>query len=135
MAKAKVQKDAEQEALKDLTQEREDRCIPVAKKILKIIAEKENSVMGAAERGQIVEEYDIILVEVIDLLKKEEVKMIDVNYILQLVLQPLAHLQQYMAESIGKWEKKMFAGIYGKPYGQETLVDLEKKLEEFADVE
>ena len=82
---------------RDLTQERDNEVITVAKEILKAIANREDVPMGARTEAQgleVAKFFQKVYVEdIAPILMKHNVRMVDITYIFQLVMQPISFVK------------------------------------------
>lgn len=113
---------------KDLTKERNEKCIPIAKEVLGLIS-KYDGPIGDIKNEDIVEDYEDLEVEILKLYLKNKLTASEVTYIQQLVLQavdvPLNFVKQSIFES---WDRAMEVK-FGKPEEEVTLEDLDKILQ------
>ena len=87
---------------RDLEQERNDRCVPISRKIVEIISKKKNLALGSNVSDiDRIECYEPIYKEVIELFLEEDIKVKEADFILDLVVQPLEFIRDMMKISLG----------------------------------
>lgn len=85
---------------KDLDKARDRRTVPIAREVLKIIANKENLALGATMTDQErVDCYEPIFYEITELFLGKEIPMKDIGYVFQMVHQALELTQNIIVES------------------------------------
>lgn len=116
--------DVRTDAQKDeLYQERIARCTPVAKKAIAIVAKNlETIVLGESAEctASIVETAR----EILELFVAENVRWSDRPYVLSLVLQPFAHINEKISASLDMSWDKALGILFGKDYLDLTFGEL-----------
>jgi len=122
---------------KNLTKERDDELIPVARKLLLSLAAREDLVMGGSETISVekaAEYYQNKYLDVIvPLLLEKDIKIKDIDYLFSLMLQPINFIKEVTVTSFDSNRSRSDAQMYGlKDIGDLRISDLDRKLKEFA---
>lgn len=124
----------------DLTKERDDRCIPIVRELIKRLGNRADElVMEAsnkdANRQDTLDYYGkVFLEDVIELLLQNNVRVDEVGYIFRLMLEPITHLSQQTTMALDMHENTALASLYGKNDPREiTVVDVHRVLIERAE--
>lgn len=111
---------------RDLTKERNDRCVPVAKKVLKLIGEFNGSVL-IEDRMKFVKEYDELVMKVLEVIKESGIPVAEWGYVSQLAFVPLDHVKNYVSETINLNLSEVLSHMWGKDEMAVTLEDIALK--------
>jgi hypothetical protein len=112
----------------DLTKAQNDRCIPFAKELIKMIGEYE-PLIGKVEQGEINQHYkDLIQSIKAKMLEKGELRLDDINYILRLALQHYDSIKYIMSENINRSLHDLQIKQFGKELGEMTYNELDEYL-------
>ena len=112
----------------DLTKEQNNRCIPFAKELIKIIG-KYDSLIGKVEQGEINQHYkDLIQSIKVKMLEKGDLRLDDINYILRLALQHYDSIKYIMSENINRSLHDLQIKQFGKELGEMTYNELAEYL-------
>jgi len=125
-----VRTDAERD---ELYQARIARCAPVSKKVIAIVAKNLDSIV----LGESVDCDRSILEtarEILELFVAENVRWADRAYVLQLVLQPFAHLNEKISASLDMSWDKALGILFKKDYLDLTFVELDEVLKQKPEV-
>jgi len=120
-------KKEEKKSVENLTKARDERCIPIAKKVLNIITES-NPLIGSKKSKEVAESYTPIAEKILRLGLEENVVVDDLSYIFRLVLEAVDMTQQFVSESMGKSVDNAQTILWGKEEGKVTFKDLNKVL-------
>lgn len=113
---------------KNFTDERNERCEPVAKQIIKLIAENNGPLIITAEnRLEFVKEYDGLITKVVDLLRETQLPLEEWGYVMRLARVPFDHVDNYVATTIEKNMSEAMEFYWGKKENEVTLEDLALK--------
>lgn len=116
---------------KDLTKERDEKCIPIAKELIVYLAEMEKMPLG--QEGFNAEEYSPVILKFMQKLIDEEVKAMDVIYIFNLARQALDIVQKAVDHNLDQHMNRVTEHVYGLPEGKAydvTVADLNRVIEE-----
>lgn len=102
---------------RDLTQERDNEVIPAALAILKAIANKPDLPMGARTEAQgleVAKYYQKLYQEdIVPILLEHNLRLVDIPYLFQLVLQPVNFAKDLTDASLKMNEEIATAGLWG----------------------
>jgi len=124
---------------RDLTKERNERCNPVASKIIKMIADADidPNIDGSEEMGgheAFIETYKPVVVDIIQLLYDNDLTISDSGYILSVVDYIYQSVSRLLNESNTKnfenAEDKLWSKEVGKKTGEITFADIDKVLKQ-----
>jgi len=110
---------------KDLTAERNERCLPAAREIQQIIAKGRIDDKSANE---MFEDYSPLVREVMDVFMANGVKMGEIEYVFKLALMSHDILKETVHQSIDKHLSTVEEKFWGKPGTEVTISDLDKHL-------
>ncbi len=121
----------------NLTKKRDEKLIPIARKLLLAIVAREDLVMGGSETISIEKAakyyQDKYIDIVIPLLLENDIKIIDIDYLFQLMLQPINLIKEITMSSFDSNRKISDAQMYGlKDIDDLKISDLDKYLKKFA---
>lgn len=122
---------------KNLTRERDEQLIPVARELLLALAAREDLAMGGSETISVektAEYYQNKYLDiVIPLLIEKDIKVKDIDYLFQLMLIPINFIKEVTISSFAANRDLSDAQMYGlKDIDDLRISDLDKKLKEFA---
>lgn len=125
----KTKKLAKKEAKvqEDLSKERNDRCLPAAREILAITAKGR---IDDVDPSGMFEDYSPLVREVMEVLKKHEIKLGEVKFVFRLVMISPTLLEDTVNQSLDKHLSTTEAMFWGKPGDEVTIKDLDKRLKE-----
>lgn len=126
--KLKKNKQKEERELDRLHKERLERCIPVAKDILRLLAQNID-VMPLGDDVQESAEYDRVACEMLALILKANLYWHDRDFILQLALQPLSFTKDIVSNSMQTSWSKAIAGLFKKPSSRLLMSDVNEALQ------
>lgn len=115
---------------RDLTKERDDRCIPVARELLKLIAEYEEGMLLNTNPDKFRKSYYKLEDQILDMLRDKDMPIHDWGYIVKLALVPFDHLQAFVTDTLLKTEDAAIDAMWGKDGKTVTIKDLEEKLKD-----
>ena len=121
-----------EEEKRDYTAERNTRAIPIARELLKRLANREDLVMGDASQEEMIEYYSKVYVEdIIPYLLEKEVRIGDIGYIFKIMLQVINYTQDRTALTIELLYDKVTAKKWGKTDTDDvTVTELDQVLKE-----
>lgn len=112
-----------------LTRERDDRCLPVAKCIIKMIVEFKGGKFGSlVSAEQAIKSVDKLALDILALLLNENVKVNEISYIFTLIEQIVRTPKDIVIESVNAHFSKADNKLWGKDLKDVTVGDLEKVL-------
>jgi len=112
---------------RDLTKERDERCIPLAKKIVEFLG-KEELVFGKITDADLDNCYRPLVKTLTADFREKNVSLSDVNYAFQLALQPYQQINSLMINKIDEAVRMCQEKLWGKPLGEVTLQDVDTLL-------
>ena len=113
---------------KKLNKERFERCVPIARKIIKLIAEADLPIGETHAHDNT--KYNSVAKEILAIMLKHEAKYVDKDFIFQLILQPFDQLKGIVFMSLGDSLDKAIDKKFGKDFRELTLRDMDKILKE-----
>lgn len=113
---------------KDLTKLAEERCFPVAKEILKMIANYSNLKIGRFEQKELNKEYKELIQSIKELILEKNLYLEDINYIMKLIAQPNEIVKNILNDNINELLSQVQDKFWGKPINEVTLKDLDIQL-------
>ncbi len=88
---------------RDLTQEREDFCKPIAAKILSVLAAETDLHMGQQNQEELDAYFKNLFSEKIEpIIREADIKLSDMTFIFSLILQPLNNLKTAMVDAVNQ---------------------------------
>jgi hypothetical protein len=120
-------KDAMEKKNEKLSKERDAVCIPIARHILKMMAEKE-LVVATSDFKTIDESYRPLTSEILGYLLEQDIKVDYINYIFRLVGEMWEQTKNYTIESVNKSLNIAQRIHWGKEPNDVTMKDLDKIL-------
>lgn len=100
---------------KDLSKEREEECMPIAREILKLIGESSESfILGSANMEDFTAFYQKFVAEkILPLVTAKNIKTAEHTFIMQMVLQPVDFIKNLLAASLEEAENAAVASKFG----------------------
>lgn len=114
------------EAPRDLTKERNDRCVPIAQEIVKIMAKA--PVVLDPKSTDAFDLYVPLYQEVATMLKEKGVKLSEVGYCFALARQCGIMLEDLTGQSLNKHVAQANEKFWGKPDSEVTVTDLDAQV-------
>ena len=111
---------------KNLTKERELELAPVAKEIIKMIAEADLPVGEIHARDN--SKFNDVSEKILRLLLRKDIKYVDKDFLFQLVLQPIDMIKQTVMISLGKSFDDAIDQSLGKGFREIRMTDLDEIL-------
>ena len=101
----------------DLTQQRENECVPVARRILKVIGDiSEEALLGGFDADKGTEYYRKVVTDnILPILMEADIMTSELSYILQMLRQPLDFISTSTKDSIEIAEDAAVALKFGVP--------------------
>lgn len=129
MSYAKIEKNMEKKA-KDLTQERNDRCVPLAHEILRLIAETDGP-LGDATASEFKEAYKPLVLKIMETYLAKDTIIHETDYVKRLMMQKVETISEMVAASINEGvERLLEQKLWKKPEKEITFGDVDKLLRE-----
>jgi len=120
-----IEKEIKKEADR-LHEERLERCIPVAKEVINIIA---NSTLKMGDlHAHDNDAYNAVSKDIIALFLKENVHFQDKDFIFQLAMQPFQVVRDISVNSLGRSLDMVINKVFGKEWQEVTMQELDSKL-------
>lgn len=107
----------------DLTQQRLDRCLPVAQEILSILAASQPK-MGEYEESWDAC-YNDIAEKVLKLMLEKDIHFSDKEFVFQLLMQPFEATRDFVIKALAISMDKAFEKKFGKDYSDVTFSDMD----------
>lgn len=105
----------------DLTKQRDDVCIPIAKAIIDMVSSKTDLAMGQVTKEAEQQYYnDFIVAHVLPLLTEKNIKTFDATYIMALAFQPFENVKNYLLAALEDAED----GAVAVKFGVSTVRDI-----------
>ena len=118
----------QQKQEKDLTKERDERCVPVAKEVMKLIINYDGLMMGTVDVKEAMKSYKNLVQEVKATLLKNNVKINEISYIFQLAFEPLDTVKNMVIENINHQINDLRNTLFGKEFAEVTYSEMDEKL-------
>lgn len=112
----------------DLTKERDDVCIPLAKVAIALIGSYPDIAMGAVGRENALKAYDNLAKAILGIMLEANVPISYVNYIKQLALQPYDFAFNLVIESMNANLDKLARKTFGSDIADMKLGELNRRL-------
>ena len=109
---------------KDLTRERNEKVIPIAQDVLKLVADAALP-MGDNVHAHDNVKFDAVSKKILELLLEKDIKYVDTNFLFQLVLQPLEIIKETVVLSLKRSFDLAETKAMGKEYREITLQDMD----------
>lgn len=85
----------------DLSKEREQACVPVAKEIISILASEPDLMLGEQNPQELQDFYKKLFVEKIEpILRRENIKVIWMSYLFQIMMQPIDNTKMMVVDGV-----------------------------------
>ena len=110
------------------TDNRNERCVPVAKEVLKIIAKHDPLLHDQQHFDKIAESYTPISEEIMQLMFDKDLLYTEVQYVWSLVLVAFEKSREFVTESVENSLDKIMDIQWGKAKKDVTLGDMDKVL-------
>lgn len=111
----------------DLTKERQKKCSPIAKEILKIISDKCGD-LGETDNKKLLESFKPATEDTIELFLKNDIKLEDTGYIMTLLHQAVECVDNILTNSMARQKMKIDSELWGKEIRDITYKDIDEKL-------
>ena len=115
---------SEKDHEKDLSKERMDRCIPVAKEVMKLIA-AHDGVMGDVTQDQMDESYDGVAKSILQLYLDKNILVSEVNFINSLMQQIIGGPLNIVSGAVNRQLKTAEQSVFGKDLPEVTFQELD----------
>lgn len=127
----KAKKEAKKKAKveRDLTAERNERCLPAARKILQIIAKGK---IEDVDGSQLFGDYVPLVRESMDVFMEHDIRLAEVDYVFGLALMSSDILKNTVNQSLDKSLSTVELKQWGKDGKEITVNDIDKILKEDA---
>lgn len=115
----------------DATAEREARCVPVAKEIVKLIGSFDQGMIGEATTTQAqeyVNSYFELVKQIMELLLARNVIIDEIPYIMSLVMMPFDYATNLLKNSMQANVARLEVKTFGKQLGELGMADVDKFL-------
>lgn len=113
---------------RDVTKERDDRCVPVAKEVIKLIAAVDG-LAGNVKPELLRESYDGVAKDILQLYLDKEIQISEINFVGQLVLQIVNQVTDIVNNSVNHSLKKAEVKVFGKEMREVTFKELDELLQ------
>lgn len=124
----------EKDYQRDLTKERDDRCIPVAKEVLKMIAAADGFA-GNTKQELIQQSYDQLAKDILQYYLDNNILVSEANFIGQLILQIINASMSIVSTSINTNLTNVQKMAFGKDINEVTFKELDDILKEVDKIE
>lgn len=124
-------REKEEKELDKQHEERLGRSVPVARRIMKLVLEKIDVLPMGDDDGKDPQKnkiYHDLCVDILNIYLEEKVRVVDKDLIPQLMLQPFSTIQKIIADSLNHSWDTVLTGLWGKPYGELNLDDVDREL-------
>ena len=121
------QQKEQQKALENASKARDERCIPLAKELIKLIA-TENAIVGSQKSKEVVDNYTKVATVVLNYLLAKNVMFDDVSYIFRLVLEHFQATQDFVVQSLNNSMSKCSDILWKKESSKVSMEDVDKLL-------
>lgn len=119
----KIRKETEKN-LEEAHKLRLERCVPVAREIIKLFASKADTVaMGEVEQNHV--DFQDLAVEIMKLMLEKDVRWVDREFVFQLALQPMTFSQNIATTSLNNSWNTALTGLFGKKSSELTFKELD----------
>ena len=127
MGNGKIQKQIEK-AQDQLHKERLEKCVPLAKKLIKEIANADLAIGDAHAHDN--DAYEAVAKEILKIFLYEDFKYRDKEFIFQLVLQPFDQIREIVVKSLAQSFDRAINVALKKDFMEVTVMDLDNLLKE-----
>jgi hypothetical protein len=114
----------------DLTALRDAKCVPIARRIIKMLGNVETMPVNTKDVAELNATFVPLTSDVLGVLLEEDVKFDEVNYVMRLVLEAYDTLNNYLSQSLNKSMDKASGYFWGKEYTEVTIGDMDRMLKE-----
>jgi hypothetical protein len=130
--KLKAKKDAEQaqKEREKLDLARDEKCIPLAKQFLKLIADGDFSLKKQTDE-EFLKEYNPITEQILNVLLENEVKISDLSYIKQLIGEILQNVDTLVTGSLNNSLRIAENALWGVDRDEKNLKHVDNVLKEW----
>lgn len=124
----------QEEERKNATKERDLRCVPVVKSILKLIAEADLPLGNDVSDGkggyskETTDKYDVVNKKVLEIMLEADINFTDKNYIFQLLAQPIAIIREDTEKALGLSFDLALKQAFEKDFIDVKMSDIDKML-------
>lgn len=133
IADPKVAEAPQEDKQETLNEERDNRCKPVAMAILKMLAGKEDLMIGMVDQDEVVDYYSDLYVELIPILQEHNVKVDDLKYIFSIAQQGIQLLNSRTDMTMELLKNQASAFKWGvSDIAEVTINDIDNTLKEMA---
>ena len=120
--KKKAKDDAKAEDL--LHEARLERCVPVAKAIVKFVGESAEA-YAFGDAAQESDSTETLAKKIIELMVEADIKFSDREFIMQLAKQPLDFAKEAVDRGFGRSWQITLTGLFGKPVTDVTITEID----------
>ena len=113
---------------RDLTKERLERVVPVAKEALKLIANAELPMGDVHERDN--HKFDAVAKDILKLMLDARLKYVEKEFLFQLILQPVGMLKEVVLKSLSNSFDKVIEKLLKKEFRDTDLQDMDNLLQQ-----
>mgnify|MGYP001559969118 CR=1 FL=1 len=99
---------------RNLTEERDKRCISIATEIIKFIGEQENLGFVESNSEKVADIYTPITSKIIQMMFDKNLKLDDIDYVFRLIRVPHDHLQTFVSSSMNRNLEKANEKLWGR---------------------
>jgi hypothetical protein len=112
---------------RDLTKERDDKCIPIVLEILSDLANTPDLHIGSEVTTDSANVYysDYVQDKVLPILMRENIKIDDISYVFKLILQPITFISEKVHTTIDTREDEAIDLLFGKAKRDTTVNDIQ----------
>jgi len=110
------------------TEQRDKKCIPIAKKIIKLICENDGSI-GDVKQKKAIKEYKEIQIKILKLYLENDLTSLEIDYIQQLALQAIDMPMNLVKASVISSYDRATEKVWGKAFEDVTFKDLDRILQ------
>ena len=110
------------------TKQRDEKCIPIAKEIIKLICENNGSI-GDVKQKKAIKEYEDLEVKILNLYLENDLTSLEIDYIQQLALQAIDMPMNLVKASVISSYDRATEKVWGKAFEDVTFKDLDKILQ------
>ena len=129
MSYAKIEKKIKQKE-RNLTQERNERCVPIAHDILKLIANTDGP-LGDVTAQEFKDAYKPLVLQIMETYLAKDTIIHETDFIKRLMLQKVETISDMVAASINEGvERLLEQKLWKKPEKEVTFGDVDKLLRE-----
>lgn len=111
----------------DLVKQRNEKCLPIVREIYDLIQKKQPKIGDMTDEEKF-ESYDELARDILKILLDNDVKLLDVNYIFRVALQPVDILKDIVVESLNHSLKNAQNKFWGKDSDDVTMSELDTVL-------